>query len=188
VDLRGPTESKHYTLIGGIKLKDGANVEKAARVLVNDIPEQVRSAIKLDVAKAGRTAIHQVDPGKEMDAEAKKIFGDGPIFLAIRDDALLISFGEKAQDALKEAIALTPKTGKPLSLEVSLARLAPLLANTKANSEYAKQLEKAAAEDKDGLKITASIEGGDALKLRLSTKAKTLFYLVPRGAKREARK
>jgi hypothetical protein len=188
VDLRGPTESKHYTLIGGIKLKDGANVEKAARVLVNDIPEQVRTAIKLDVAKAGRTAIHQVDPGKEMDAEAKKIFGDGPIFLAIRDDALLFAFGEKAQDALKEAIGLTPKTGKPLSLEVSLARLGPLLANTKVGPEYAKQLEKAAAEDQDGLKISATIEGGDALKMRLSTKAKTLFFLVPRGAKREARK
>jgi hypothetical protein len=181
VDLRGPTETKQYTLVGGIKIKDGAKVEKAARALVGDIPEDKRAAIKLDVAKVGETAIHQVDAGKEMDADARKIFGEGPIFFAVRADAVLFAFGDKAQDALKTEIGLAPKSGKPVAVEVSLARLAPLIANSKANPEFIKHLDKAAAEDKDGLKVTATVDGGEALKIRVNVKAKAISLVVPRA-------
>jgi hypothetical protein len=181
VDLRGPSEAKQYTLVGGIKIKDGAKVEKAARALIGDIPEDKRAAIKLDVAKVGETAIHQIDAGKELDADARKIFGEGPIFFAVRADAVLFALGDKAQDALKEEIGLAPKTGKPVAIEVSLPRIAPLIANSKANPEFVKHLEKAAAEDKEGLKITATVDGGEALKIRVNVKAKALSLVVPRA-------
>jgi len=180
VDLRGPTEAKLYTLVGGIKIKDGAKVEKAARTLLGDVPEDKRAAIKLDVAKVGDTAIHQIDISKEMDADARKLFGEGPIFFAVRADAVLYALGDKAQDALKEAIGLAPKSSKPLAVEVSMARLAPLIANSKANPEFVKALE-GAAKDKGDLKITATVEGGEALKVKVNVNAKAISLVVPRG-------
>jgi hypothetical protein len=117
--------------------------------------------------------IHRVvDP--KADANYRKLFGESPIYFAIRDDALFVAVGEKALDALKEALAVAPKPGKLVQLEMSLSRLAKALGVVNpAASEAAR---KAFADDKDADRIRLTLEGGPALQLQLNVKAPLITF------------
>ncbi len=166
-DLSGPGSSKLYTLVMGLKLKDGANIDKTVRDAVKQAPEADRKKFTFDAEKAGSTSIHRVDIG-DIDANAKKMLGSGPAYFAFRDDALLIAAGDNALAAIKKAITAQPQAGKPLQVVVSIARLAPLMA--KDNPEAPKIAEKVFAGKKDADKITFTIEGGESLSVHFTLK------------------
>jgi hypothetical protein len=174
-DLRGPSAKGVYTAVAGIKVKDGAAMDQVMRDLVKEMPAEERAQVKLDVEQAGPVKIHRVDvhKHKDFDAEARKAFGDNPLYFAFRADAVFLALGENGLSALKEALAAPPKPVQPLRLDVSLAPLAQ--AATEKNVSQAAQ--EAFGKGKDNDKVLLLVEGGPALKLRVSVKAPVIQFL-----------
>jgi hypothetical protein len=173
-DLRGPNPSSGlYTAVGGVKVKNGENLDKTFRQLVNELPEKDRKTVTFDVDKADKVSIHKIVPD-QLDKDSRRLFGDNPLYLAVRDDALLVSMGQEGLSVLKEVAAAGPKTGKVMEFRMSVARMAPLMEeDNKGATEVAR---KVFAKDKDGDKIRVTIEGGEALKVRLSMKAQLVAF------------
>src|SRR5205823_5342011 len=117
--------------------------------------------------------IHRVTaPAEAIDPEFKRLFGDGPVYFAIRKDAVLVAAGDKALDNLKDVLAREPKSGKPLHVEVSVARAVALDKKEDAIAVAKKVF------GKDDDKVRLTLEGGKSLELKLSVKTKVLGFGV----------
>ena len=172
-DLRGPASNGRYNLVTAIAIKEGADIEKAVRTVHAAIPPDARAAITLDAEKVGSVNIHRFDiPAEKIEPEFKRVFGDGPAYLAIRKDAVLLAVGDKALDNLKDVLAREPKTGKLMHLDLSVARLVPLDRKETAVAVAKKVFGKDTNDDR----VRVSLEGGKTLELRLSAKAKMLEF------------
>jgi hypothetical protein len=169
IDLQGPNEKGVYTLVSGIKIKDGAAMAKSFRKTAARYPQ----VITLDAEKADRIDIHRVNPDKNLKPSARRTLGENPLYIAFRDDLLLLGAGEKGLSALKAALTAAPASGKVMELQLAWARLAPLADNEKA----AAIARKVFGDDKDGDRLRLTLEGGKALTLRLSVKAKLIDYV-----------
>lgn len=169
IDLQGPSDKGVYTLLGGIKIQDAAKLEKSLRDTAAHIPQ----LIKLDAEKAGHVNIHRIRPDKNLDAGARRTLGENPVYVAFRDDVMLIGAGERGLSALKEGLKAAPATGKVMELQMALGRLAPL-AEDNITANIAR---KVFAGDKNNDGFRLSLEGGNALTLRLSIKAKVIDYV-----------
>ncbi len=170
IDLRGPSDKGLYTGIAGIKIKDGTKMERGFLKSAAKFPKR----IELDAEKTDRVNIHRIKLGKEdLDREARRLFGENPIYVAFRDDVLLLSFGDKGLDALKEALTAAPRTGKVTELQLMLPRLVPLF-NDPKQADIARQV---FGNDTNSGRVRLSVEGGDSLTLRLALKAKLIDYL-----------
>ena len=64
--------------------------------------------------------------GGELDQKTKGAFGEGPVYFAVRDDAIMVSLGDCALLALKEALTSKPAASKVLQFEGSVLRLIKL--------------------------------------------------------------
>jgi hypothetical protein len=186
LDLRGPNANKIYTLVGGIKLKDGQAVEKAVKEVIEGLPQDKREVIKLDAEKAGDVSIHRVEFDRFMDDKARAIFGKGPIFFAVRPDALVWAGGADGLKALKQALTAPAGTAGLLRFEMALARLAPLMAKDQPEAPKAAQEAFAKAPGQD--RIQVNISGGQTLKaeLRMKTAVLKFFTLVGEAKKSSA--
>jgi hypothetical protein len=188
-DVRGPGDSGLYTFVVGARVKDGAAVEKALRQVFEQIPEAQRGGIKIDVAKANGVNIHSL-PADQIDAKTKRMIGDNPLYLAVRDDALFVTGGEKGLEVIKEAAGLEPKAGRLAYLKLSMARLVPLMGldpQAGVDREAAEAAaRKAFAKNKDGDRIRVTVEGGKALTARMSlrTELVTFFSLIDEAKKK----
>jgi hypothetical protein len=182
-DLRRPSRNQHFTLVAGIKIRDGAQLEQALRGAIGELPAEVRERIKLDAESAGGTKIHRLDIQKDLDAEARRNLGENPLYLAFRDDAVIVAGGEDGLKALQSALVAKPSAAPPVRFELSLARLAPAMAEKKGVD--AQEAVKKAFGDggKDNDKIRLAIEGGPTLKIRLdvSTAVIKFFSLIDQG-------
>jgi hypothetical protein len=172
LDVRGPGGDGLYTIVVGVRVKDGAGIEKAVRDVYKKVPDEVRGHVKLDADKAGDVAIHRITPDNVKE-ETRKVIGDGPIYVAVRDDAVLVAAGEKALDALKEAVAAQPKPGRIAQVEASLLRLAPLL---EKENKGAGEAAKKAFREKGSDKVRITIQGGEALEVRISGMAQLIRF------------
>jgi hypothetical protein len=180
VVLQPPSGSgKYHTAIVGVKLKDGAALEKAARDVVPVLPPEAQSLIHLDAETVGGVKVHRLDANKQYDEKSKKLYGDNPAYLAIRDDALFLTLGENALGALKEALASKPATAPLLELELSLARLAGAIAIDRKDEKGLVEgaAKEAFAKEKDGDRLRFRVEGGKALKLRVQGKAPVVKFI-----------
>jgi hypothetical protein len=169
IDLQGPGEQGVYTLVGGVKIKDGRNLEKALRKSA----AQFSQLIKLDVEKVDRIAIHRINSDKELKAGARRTLGENPTYVAFRDDVMFLGAGEKGLAALKEVLAIAPTTGKVVDLQVAVSRLVPLSDDEKA----AGIARKVFGDDKKADRFRLTVEGGKSLTMRLSIKAKLIEYI-----------
>lgn len=171
-DLRGPSAANLYTVVAGIKVKDGKEIEQLIRKVKAKLPED-NEDLKLDVAKEGTVAIHQVKP-RDLDANAKKMFGEKPIYFAVREDAILMALGDEGLAAVKESLAAAPRTASVFEMDLAFSRLAPLMTDKydKATIEAAQKTLK----DKGADRVRVSIKGGKALELRLGMKAQLLAF------------
>ncbi len=174
VDLRGPSAKKKYTLVAAIKVKDGESIEQAIKELVKGLPEEVRDLVKFDAEKVGEVNIHRIDAEKFINEEDRALFGTEPIYLAISSRAMYAAGGEHGLKALKEALTLGPKAAPLLQTEVSLGRLAALMARDQKAAP--KAAEEAFGQDKDKDKVRIIVEGGQALKVRISMKAHVIKF------------
>jgi hypothetical protein len=187
VDLRGPTKDEHYAAIIALKLKDGQGLEKVLRDLREQVPPSERQKIKLDAQTIGSAKVHRLDIQEQFDKQAKKLFGSNPLFIAIRSDALFVAGGDGGLALLTEALSTKPGIVPPFSVDLSLARLAPLMGdNQKANMKaVAKKAFGGTGKDNDKIQFRA--EGGKTAKLRLTVKAEVIkfFSLVDKANKGE---
>lgn len=172
----GPGDSKHYTLVAAVKLRQGAQLGKTLRELAEDmlkgIPPAERAKVNLDAESAGTVKIHRLDFQATYDAKAKAVFGANPLYFAFRDDAAFLAIGDKALAGIRDAITATPDRTEPLVLEVSLARLAPLLGKT---DEQKEALRKVFADGDDGL-VRVTVAGGQGLRLHLTTRLSVVQF------------
>jgi hypothetical protein len=171
--LQGPGSDGLYAFVGGIKIREGSRLEQVFRDTAGGGPE---ADVKFDVDKVGSVSVHRVTP-KTMDDEARRAFGDNSVYVAFRDDAVFVAAGASGFGALKEALAVAPGPGKVLDLQVSLAQLAPLA----PEKEVVNIARRVFSNDKDGDRLRLTLEGGGALKLRLSMKTKLVDYLYQIG-------
>jgi hypothetical protein len=172
LDVRAAGDGR-FTLVAGQQVKDGAAAEKALRDVVQELPADQRQLIKLDAEKAGGVAIHRIEL-KDVDEDFKKTFGSGPAYAAVRADAGFFAVGENALDALKAALQVQPTVGKPMQLEVSLARFAPSMAKEQPAAPKAAE---EAFKEKGSDKMWIAIEAGKELRLRFAMKAQVLKFL-----------
>jgi hypothetical protein len=163
LSLRGPDADKRYTLIAGLKVQDAHKVEAALGELIKDLPAAERDRIKLNVEKAGKANVHSLDLGKSFDAGVKAAFGEGPVYVAFRPDAVFVAVGGDALKAIREAAAAEPTAGAPLRLDLSLARLATVMAKSPAEQALAQKL----LASGDDSRVRVAVEGGSELRVRL---------------------
>src|SRR5262249_41248897 len=184
-DLRHSSDDKLYTAVFGVRLKDAADLDKAVRASVEKVPEEARNKIKLDADSEGDIKIHSLDVGKQFDAKAKEVLGEKPIYFAVRDDALFLALGENGLKALKGAVKAKAKTAPLMQVEMSLARLAPLIGhNQKAAPDAART---AFGKDKDDDKVYLTLTAGKALQLRAGMKGAVVrfFSLIDKEEKKK---
>lgn len=176
--LRGPIKEGTYTFVIGVKLKDGAPLNKAVQDLVKALPERDQERIKLGAESVGDVKVHKLDVAATYDERARRILGDSPVYLAIRDNALVITGGPEALSTIKEALSAEPRTAPPLQGQMAVARLAPLMAiadpqKNKGAPAAAKKVFGATSGDD---KIQVVFSGGKELRLKFSVKALVLKF------------
>jgi hypothetical protein len=169
LDIRGPNDKGAYTLVGGIKIQDGVNLERSFLKAAARFPQQVT----LDVEKADQIHIHRINPEKNAKTLARQQLGDNPAYIAFRENVLFLGAGENGLSALKGALAIAPRTGKVMELQIALARAVRLF-DDKKQVEIAREV---FGDGKDGDQLRISVEGGDALTLRLFLKAKLIDFV-----------
>lgn len=177
VSMRGPNKDNLYTIVGGLKIKDGMKIEQALRDLAKKIPERDREKIKFDAEKG----IHQVTIQNDIQDHEKKVLGENPLYFALRQDALLVAVGPGGLEAIKEAMTVQPKVAPLFQIDLSMARLAPLMGQDQGDN-VVKEILKAAQEsfgggDKKDDAVRISVQGGQALKARFSMKAPVVKFL-----------
>jgi hypothetical protein len=182
LDIRGPSAQNLYTVVAGLKVKDGAALEKTLRELFKELPAEQKAIIKLDAEQVGSVKIHRLDVQTFYDDEAKKSFGNNPAYLAIRENAVFVGVGENGLAAVKGALAAPPRLATPLKLEVSMARLARALAVQEKDAP--KFAEEAFGKGGGNDKVQFVLEGGPQLKLSFAMKAPVIKFLVKLGEAR----
>jgi hypothetical protein len=168
-NLLGPDSDGLYAFIGGVKVREGRRLENIFR---QTPPKDPATEVSFDIEKVGRIGIHRVT--LSMDDQGRRAFGDNPLYLAFRDDAVFFTAGSRGLALLKKALAIAPvTTGKMMELQIAASRLAPLN-NVRAAQDIARDV---FGDDRDGDRLRLTLEGGDALKLRLSMTAKLIEYV-----------
>jgi hypothetical protein len=173
--LVGPNSAGKYTLAGGIKVQDASRIERTARDLVSQIPDpKAKAAVTLDAETIGGTKVHRFVP-YDVDAEGKRIFGDKPMLLfAFPHDAVVVALGADPAETLGRLIESSGKNGGPFHGEASIARLAAMDPNAGAAAKSAAAA--AFGSDKNAEMVRLNVEGGQAMRLRLSLKAKYVAF------------
>jgi hypothetical protein len=176
--LRGPSASDRYTLVGGVRLEDGKKVAATLVALLKDLPKTERPKVKFNVEKVDGTAIHSLDLSKGFDELTRGMFGEEPLYLALKSNAAYFALGEDGLKAIKEALTAPAKAGAPLRLEVSLVRLAAVMARTPEQLKAAKRL----LTQSDEGRVRLSLEGGERLRLRFVVNLNVVRLLSRLGA------
>ena len=170
--MRGPSKSGKYTLVGSVQVKDGEGLEKAVKKLVGKLPEEMKKPLTFDVEKADGINIHRIDQDHVAQV-GKDLFGEGPLYFAIRKDGVIATSGENALETLKSCLSAQPKAGTLMQLDLSLARIATLLAiQHKTAPEAAKKV----FTEKGSDKVRLSLQAGNKLELKLSIKTAALAF------------
>lgn len=183
LDLRGPSSNGRYTIVFGQAIEDAAALDKGLRDLVAGLPAEERAHFALDAEKEGATSLHRVTL-QGTDEQFKRLFGGEHAYVAVRTDAVIAALGEGALEALKKALATSATTAPTLKLDVSLARLAPLMAREQPAAPKAAAT---AFTEKGSDVARVTFQGGQALSLRAVMKAPVLrfFHLLEEATPKE---
>lgn len=178
VAVVGPDAKNQLSGVLVGKVVEGKKIETAIKDLIANIPDDnVKNAVKFDADKEGDHKIHAVTLPDQLPAEVKKIIGDGELFVAFRDDALMISFGPSAKTLIKDALKSQPASGAVFKAEVSASKIAALI-----SADRPKAAEKAMLEtfgkNPTGDTVTLSVEGGNALTVKAAIKGKVIQLFV----------
>lgn len=174
-DMAGPSATGHYSLLIGLKVREGTEIEKVARELAAQLPEKDKAQVTLDADSAGSVKIHRLNIEKHLDEDAKKTFGEHPFFVAARNDAVFIAGGEGGLSALKAGLNASPRPAPQMAVSLSAARLAQTMVKTNPN---APEVAKKVFTTKDSDKLQLTISGGKALTVQFAVKAQVLKFFA----------
>jgi hypothetical protein len=181
-DIRGPAKSGKYSLVVSARITKGEALEKAVKNLVAKIPaESNHLQFETDVAKAEGVNIHQLTPESQT-AQATEMFGKQKVFVALRKDAVFVTAGDAGLDRMKAALAVKRAKGKLLHLQLAMSKIGIL---GEMHPTDTKALSDKAFGDKEGDKVSLTLDGGDKLDLRLSVDLAVLkfAFLVDQATK-----
>jgi hypothetical protein len=186
VSLRGPLSNGRCALIAGRSLKDGKALERAVKGLIPDLPPAARERIRLDARSVGGERVHEIDLSRDLPPSLKKLFGDGPILVAFRDDGLFLSYGEGAASLLEQAMAGRPRPVDALQIDANLGKVAGLFERFDPKSDQT--VRQLLGPDLGTVRLlSARVEGGESFKFRLAVNLPLLIKFMPRGAAAPAR-
>ncbi|HEV3145808.1 MAG TPA: hypothetical protein VGZ47_18105, partial [Gemmataceae bacterium] len=101
-----------YCAAYGLAIKDGSKSENLLLDFAKDLPAKTRGYLSLSAEKVGSVNLHKVNlPSQvleEIHGEAP-FFGEAELWLAIQDDALVVTFGHQAKERLKLCLAQSPE-------------------------------------------------------------------------------
>lgn len=173
--FRGPNGGGKFAFVLGAKVREGAGIEKAAKAAIEELPEGEKTKAKVDFAKVGDTNIHQV-PADGIDAKMKRALGDDPGYIAIRDDAILVSLGEKGLEAIKDAIGANSTVGPIFQFQISVNRFAKIMdADQPGTLAAAKE---AFVKDSEADKMGVVLTGGKSLTLKMGMSAQLVRFFT----------
>jgi hypothetical protein len=171
VSLRGPDKDGLYTVVGAVAFEDPSGLEKELRALFKtELPPMYRTFFNLDVAKVGKTSIHQVKVGGFLPPEVQKVFGEeASITFAFAPNGIFIAFGPDAVSTLKTALEVKKVPSPVFEIVTNPNRIGKIAA------AIGKELPMGLGnQDKLFSTMALSIEGGKELRFRLSTNLKSL--------------
>jgi hypothetical protein len=154
---------------------------------VPSLPAQVQNLINLEAEKADGVALHALRLADFYGEPFNQVFGSSPLWLGFRDDRALVATGPASADAVKKVAGKQPANAPIALVELSVARLAPLADPGRAQAIQAVAQNIFGADPK-GDKVTAVIEGGDRLRLRLSVDGKLLKFGVAMQSAEDVKK
>jgi hypothetical protein len=171
--LNGPDADGFYTAAVAVSYEDAPKLEKVLRDLLKEAPEHVRGMVKLDVAKAGDVSIHRIEV-PNLPPEARKVFGEkASAALAFAPKGVYVTFGPSAVEAMKAALAAKPAEAKALDLVLNPARVQKLAAAI--DPQAGQMVGQVLGTDDVRLSVlSASVEGGDELRLRAAMSLKVI--------------
>jgi hypothetical protein len=183
----------------GITVPNGQEFERLVRDAIAENPPEKGVKITFDAAKAADgTAIHEMsgpyDEKDKKEAELLRIFGKASLSFAFRKDALLLSFGEGSQAALRRAIdglatmarPNDPKCNGPLGIVVRVASLGEMASeNQEVVRRVSTEVFHGAAAKRDRLSFDLT-GGGNGIRLRLAIDLPAFKFAVMMG--KETRK
>lgn len=172
--IRGPDKAGLYTVVGAVSFEDTSGLEKEVRSVVKtQAPPEVQEMVKFDVAKEGKTGIHQATVGAFLPPEAKKVFGENAsLTFAFAPHGIFVAFGPDAVNTLKTALAVKKGPSSPFEIVVNPSRLRKLVETTGGSvaPAYGK-------EDMLLPAVSLSLEGGKELRLRVGMNLKAFAAL-----------
>jgi hypothetical protein len=184
--LAGPDKGGKFTLVAGISFDDTAALEKAMREAAKDTT--LAKEFEFDAAKVGDVNVHKVPLTKLFPDDAvrdlAKVFGDKPpAYVAFAKDAVFLTFGPGALDAIKTLAASKPGTAPAFDVTWNSGRIQKFVAtmDERAGMESAKHL---GTDDKAVSAMGLTVAGGQTLKVKLTFNVRyipKLFMVFLRG-------
>lgn len=167
VDLLGPGSDGLYNLLGAVKVRDGAALQRMFRLApAVDPVTDVRF-----VGSVGGTAIHRLTLNAG-DAFSRT-FGGNTAYVAFRDDAVLVAAGPRGSSLVREAMPVAAVTSPRISeIRIAADRVAPL----SADPEVQDAAHSVFGDDRHDATIRLTVAGGPTLRLRLVVPAKVIEF------------
>jgi hypothetical protein len=177
--LLGPNAAGKFTLLMGMSFDDPSALEKAVRALAKDA--DLGKDFELDAAKVGDVAVHKVPLAKLLPGAEEglaTVFGDKPQgAVAFAKDALFVSFGAGAVDAVKAALEAKPGPAPLLDVGGNMSKLNKLVTavDPRAGAEFVRQF---GADDKPFNALRVAVAGGEKLTVKGTLNVRYLPRLV----------
>lgn len=175
IALSPSRKAGYYNAAMGFRVKEGARLDAALRSAVKEFSDKVEGKVKLDAATFAGVKVHQFTGAD--DAKSREMLGDGPAFLAIRDDLVLVAAGPEALAMLKDMVSLKPETGSVLKAELGLASIAKLGDSNVPRAMVKKAVEKAFSGKTGADRARFEITTDKGFGIKVSANLATLEFL-----------
>ena len=181
--VRGPQSDGKFTLLGGLRVKNGQEIEQLLKSFLNDLPEKDRANVQVDVAKVDGLSIHRVK-FPEGDKDAKRLFGSSEAFFLFHKDYALLTVGTYGLEELKKAVSRINTPGQkqfaPLHMTFALRQLMHFEENDAKRSKAVAAAKTAFTGDgQDVIQITWA--GDTTLRLRFEMSDQIIKFLALLG-------
>ena len=164
-----------HTAALAFRVKDGAKVEGVIRAAVKQLGEKLEGKVKLDVATYAGVKVHEISGN---DSKAREMLGDGPAFLAVRNDMVLITAGPEALALLKDMASVAPVTGSMMQAELGLASIVKL-GDSNVPKELVRKASAKAFGDKAGIdRARIEVTSGKGIGLKVTANLAILEFLT----------
>src|SRR6185437_12441308 len=161
VVVRSRGEGKPASVEGGLKVPNGAALDKLLRDLVAELPDKaVRDLFEMEAEDFGGVKAHRFRAQQYFTDTPRKVFGDNPFYYAFRSDALFYAAGDRSKQTLADALPSRPKESPLALLTVNLRQLNQLL---RLQSEDAPLPREQFTRAHPG-RIRLELAGGDSLR------------------------